>query len=65
MILYHAVSIYQLLVCIVYKTMHHCDQKAVLLMRDLTKTRLGDRYNLLVKYFNDIIIYGRMRHIFP
>ena len=49
MILYHAVSIYQLLVCIVYKTMHHCDQKAVLLMRDLTKTRLGDRYNLLVK----------------
>ena len=58
MILYHAVSIYQLLVCIVYKTMHHCDQKAVLLMRDLTKTRLGDRYNLLVKYFNDIIIYG-------
>ena len=61
MILYHAVSIYQLLECIVYKTIHHNNERTILLIRDLTQARLGDKCDLLEKYFNDIIVYGPQR----
>lgn len=53
MILYHAVSIYQLLECIVYKTIHHNNERTILLIRDLTQARLGDKCDLLEKYLLD------------
>lgn len=61
MILYHAVSIYQLLECVIYKTIYRNNEKNILLTRELTQSKLGTKYNLLEKYFDDIIIFGPPR----
>ena len=61
MILYHAVSSYQILECIVHKVSLHKIDKAILVTREFTKNRLGSRYDLLKQIFEEIIIYGPLR----
>ncbi len=61
MILYHAVSSYQILECIVHKVSLHKIDKAILVTREFTKNRLGSGYDLLKQIFEEIIIYGPLR----
>lgn len=58
MILYHAVSIYQLLECLVHRTIYHKNEKAIFLTMDFMQRRLGERYGLLKEFFYEILIYG-------
>ncbi len=56
MLLFHAVSTYQLLLLVEYKIKYHVNDKAVLLIPDSLVQKYS-KYSKLTKYFDDIVLY--------
>lgn len=58
MILYHAITIYQLLVCCVHRKLYHEDEQSIMILPDFILSKLPF-YKDLVKYeiFNGVCLY--------
>ncbi len=63
MLLFHAVSTYQLLLLIIYKIKYHRTEKAVLLVPDTLIQRFP-QYKNLKNYFADILLYEISKPIY-